>query len=316
MSRTLRRGCLALLLVSLSCGGDVERVFLSIGTGGTGGVYYPLGGAIASRLSLADAARLVTAEVTGGSVENVNRLRSGQLDLAFALGVTVDAAYRGGPDARPSFEELRVIAPLYPNLTHVLVRGGSAIESFADLAGGRVSVGSAGSGTEQVARQLLAAHGLSYDTVDERFLSFSESASALRDGALDAAILSVGYPAGAVLEALSTGGATLLPLDGEGVAKLLLDHTYYALGSIPAGVYPGVAEPVPTIAMMNWIVGRADLPDAVVADLLNILGPERVSLERTHDMARQIDLEALDHPPAPLHAVTEAWRVRPRQGVR
>jgi hypothetical protein len=291
-------------------GGErAPATFLSIGTGGTGGVYYPLGGALASRLSLASAGRRVTAEVTGGSVENVNRMRARQLDLGFVLSVTAYEAYRGGADFGAAFEELRIVAPLYPNLTHVLVRRAAGVRDVAGLRGLRVSVGSPGSGTEQVARQLLDAYGLGYDTVEERFLSFGESAAGLRDGAIDAAILSVGYPAAAVLEALSAGGGiVLLGLDEAGIARLRERHPYYSAGRIPTGVYPGVSEPVLTAAMMNWIAARADLPDDVADDLLNILGPERVSLEQSHEMARQIDMAALTDAPIPLHRVTEARR--------
>lgn len=309
---SIRAGALAMgTLLVLGCGGgEAGTTFLSIGTGGTGGVYYPLGGALASRLSAAAEGRRVTAEVTGGSVENVNRLRTGQLDLGFVLSVTAWEAYRGEGDFEEPFEELRIVAPLYPNLTHVLVREDAGVSGIADLRGRRVSVGSPGSGTEQVSRQLLEAHGLDYESVDERFLSFSESAGALRDGALDAAVLSVGYPAGAVLEALTAGGITLLPIPEETLARLRDRHPYYARGAIPAGVYPGVTDPVATAAMMNWIVARADLDSAVVADLLNILGPGRVSLVQSHEMARQIELTTLDEAPIPLHSTTAAHHER------
>jgi hypothetical protein len=310
MASVRRLACLLAALLPASCGGaEGGATFLSIGTGGTGGVYYPLGGALASRLSLAAPGRRVTAEVTGGSVENVNRMRARQLDLGFVLSVTAYEAYRGGADFDAPFEDLRIVAPLYPNLTHVLVRRAAGVAGIGDLRGLRVSVGSAGSGTEQVARQVLEAYGLGYDDLEERFLSFSESAAGLRDGAIDAAILSVGYPAAAVLEALSAGGGiVLLAVDEAGIARLRERYPYYSVGRIPPGVYPGVSEPVVTAAMMNWIAARADLAADVAEDLLNILGPERVNLERSHEMARQIDMAALADAPIPLHAVTEARR--------
>ncbi|HZD06467.1 MAG TPA: TAXI family TRAP transporter solute-binding subunit, partial [Longimicrobiales bacterium] len=204
--------------VAAGCGdGGAPQRFLSIGTGGTGGIYYPLGGALAALLSATDSTRRYTAEVTGGSVENVNRVAAGQIDLGFALAVTVYEAFHGGVGRDRPLDVLRIVAPLYPNVTHVLARRDPAIGSVADLRGRRVSVGSPGSGTEQVARQLLEAYGLGYDDVEERFLTFNESAAALRDGALDAAVLSVGYPAAAVLEATTTGNVTLLPVDATRV---------------------------------------------------------------------------------------------------
>jgi len=308
----MRRATLLALTVPLilSCGGEggVRPRFLSLGTGGTGGIYYPLGGALASRLSLADTTHQFTAEVTGGSVENVNRIVAGQIDLGFSLAVTAFQAYQGSEDFPTPATGLRIVAPLYPNLTHVLVSGSSTVTSLADLRGRRVSVGSAGSGTEQISKQLLALHGLSYDDIDVRYLTFSESAAALRDGAIDASILSVGHPAAAVLEATTTGNVRLLGIDAERIAALRRQYPYYSVGEIPAGAYPGVREAVPTVAMMNWVVADVTLDDEVVIGLLNILDRDRVSLEQVHEMAAQIDLERLADAPIPLHPATERWR--------
>ena len=299
----------AILLLSLaSCGGgESSSAFHSIGTGGTGGIYYPLGGALASRLSAVDSTGRYTAEVTGGSVENVNRVIAGQIDLGFTLAVTAYEAYHNGIDGAAPATDLRIVAPLYPNVVHILIASGSGITSVADFAGRRVSVGSAGSGTEQTAAQILAAHGLSYEDLSAQYLSFSESAAALRDGALDAAILSVGFPAAAVLEATVSGGVELIALDGAGRAALLAAHPYYEAGVIPAGVYPGVDAPVPTVAMNNWIVARADLDARVVDHLLTILRDERDRLARVHEMAGQIDLARLATSPIPIHTAAESY---------
>lgn len=315
MARSVRFAAALAVLASVSvsgCSGDgPRREFLSLGTGGTGGVYYPLGGALASRLSLADSMRQYTAEVTGGSVENVNRILAGQIDMGFALAVTAYEAYNGGQDFDRPATGLRVVAPLYANVTHILVPGNSRAQSIEDLRGQSVSVGSAGSGTEQVSRQILEVHGLTYDDIDARFLSFTESAAALRDGAIDAAILSVGIPAAAVLEASTTGSVRLLPVGPERMAELRRIYPYYSAGEIPAGAYPGVDEAIPAAAMMNWLVASETLDSGVVDILLNILATDRVSLEQVHDMARQIDLDMLDDAPIPLHPAVEAFRNTP-----
>jgi TRAP transporter TAXI family solute receptor len=292
----------------VACGGGDGggRRFLSLGTGGTGGVYYPLGGAIASRLSLADPTRQYTAEVTGGSVENVNRIVAGQIDLGFVLSVTAYEAFNGGPDFPQPATGLRIIAPLYPNVSHIVVPASSTARTVADLRGKRVSVGAAGSGTEQVSRQLLEIYGLTYDDVAPRYLSFSESSAALNDGAIDAAIMSVGIPAAAVLEASTTRGVRLLPMEADKLAELKARYPYYSMSVIPAGSYPGVDADIPAAAMMNWVAAMNDLDDDVVDAVLNILGPDRVSLEQVHEMAKQIDLSRLDDVPIPLHAVTRA----------
>ncbi len=296
-----------LLLLSAGCGGEGGTRFLSLGTAGTGGIYYPLGGAIASRLSLKAAGRQVTAEVTGGSVENINRLRSGEMDLAFALPVTIWAAYRGEDPYPEPVADLRILAPLYDNLSHVMAVPDPSITSIADLGGRRVSVGPPGSGTEQIAKDLLAAHGLTYDDVEVRYLSFAESAAALKDRAIDAALISVGYPASSVLDATTTGGIRLLPVAADRVAELQSTHPYYTAGAIPAGAYPGLDEPVPTLALTNWVVAMESLDPTVVDDLLDIFSGERDQLAAVHHMAEQIDLTALENAPIPVHSAVEAW---------
>ena len=297
---------LACLFLLAGCGDGQQ--FLSLGTAGTGGIYYPLGGALASRMSLADPIRQYTAEVSGGSVENINRLADGQMDLGMVLTVTAYQAQFGSGDMEP-VPGLRIVAPLYPNLTHVMVPRNSTDVGIGDLGGKRVSVGPPGSGTEQMARHLLAAHGLTYDDVEPRYLSFSESSSALRDGAIDAAVISVGYPAAAVLEATTTAGVRLLPVDPEVITSMREEHPYYSVAEIPAGAYPGVDETLTTAAVHNWIVAMDTLDDEVVEVLLNILANDRASLEQVHDMAAQIDLARLSSAPIPLHSATERWVV-------
>ena len=297
---------LAAVATVAACGeGRVE--FLSLGTAGTGGIYYPLGGAIASRLSVADAARQYTAEVSGGSVENINRLGSGQMDLAMVLAMSAHQAYHGEGDFTQPVAGLRSVAPLYPNLTHILVPGRSSAQSVADLGGQRVSVGPPGSGTEVLSRHVLEAYGLTYDDVAPQYLSFSESAAALADGAIDAAIISVGYPAAAVLEASTVSNVRLLDMDRATLDRMLEEHPYYSIGRIPAGAYPGQPNELLSLAVLNWIVAMESLDPEVVEILLNIMQDDRVSLEQVHDMARQIDLSNLESPPIPLHPAAQQW---------
>ncbi len=286
------------VLAGCSAGGG-SGSFLSIGTGGTGGIYYPLGGALANLMSTADSTHRYTAEVTGGSVENVNRIKNGEMDLGFAMATAVYQGYDGG--------DLRILAPLYPNVTHILVPRNSTAQSPGDLRGRKVSVGSAGSGTEQLSRQALEAYGIAYGDIDVRYLSFRESADALRDGAIDAAIISVGYPASAVLEATTTARARLLPVDSSHVGLLAARYPYYMAGTIPAGSYRGVDTDIPTVAVMNWIVGPERLEDEVVQHLLDILRDRRDHLIQVNAIARQIDLTALGRAPIPLHPAAQRW---------
>ena len=295
------------LTLMTACGSEGGRQFLSLGTAGTGGIYYPLGGAIASRLSIADPARQYTAEVSGGSEENINRLALGQMDLAMTIGMTAYQAYHGEGGFTTPVTSLRALAPLYPNVTHILVPANSRAQSVGDFAGMRVSVGAAGSGTEQLSRHVLEAYGLSYDDIQPRYLSFAESSAALQDGAIDAAIISVGYPAAAVLEVTTTTPMRLLGIEPEVMDAMLEQHPYYSYGEIPSGAYRGHDQTVATIAVMNWIVATESLDPEVVEILLNVMENDRVALENVHDMAKQIDLSLMARPPIPLHPAAAAW---------
>jgi TRAP transporter TAXI family solute receptor len=251
--------------------------------------------------------RQYTAEVSGGSVENVNRLGSGQMDIAMAIASTVYQAQQGEGDNAEAIDGLRAIAPLYPNVTHILVPASSDARTVADFAGQRVSVGAAGSGTEQLARHVLAGHGLTYEDLEPRYLSFAESSAALRDGSIDAAIISVGYPAAAVLEASTTADMRLISIEESVLDAIFVEHPYYSRGLIPSGAYRGVEADVTTLAVMNWVIAMETLDDDVVTTLLNIFSDDRVSLEQVHDMAKQIDLGLLASPPIPLHPAVERW---------
>ncbi len=302
-------GTLVTAAMMLACGGGdgSGRRFLSLGTAGTGGIYYPLGGAIAARLSEIDSVRQYTAEVTGGSVENLNRVSAGEMDLAFSIGTSVYEAFNGGEDFQMPMSDLRVVAPLYPNVTHVLIARGAGMTGIEAFRGRRISVGAPGSGTEQVSRHLLEIYGVGYDDIDIRYLSFRESADALRDGAIAAAILSVGYPASSVLEVTTSGGVRLLGIGRAQRDSLTARYPYYDVATIPAGSYPGVDADIPTVAVMNWVVARADLPAEVVEHVLQVLDRDRDRLIQVHDIARQIRLEALDRPPIPLHDAAQRW---------
>lgn len=307
-SRIQTLAALFALAAVTACGGEGRQQFLSLGTAGTGGIYYPLGGAIASRLSIADTARQYTAEVSGGSEENISRLSQGQMDLAMTIGMTAYQAYNGeGNFASNPVSGIRALAPLYPNVTHIIVPADLDAETVADLRGRRISVGAAGSGTEQLSQHVLAAHGLTYDDIEPRYLSFAESSAALQDGAIDAAIISVGYPAAAVLEVTTTTPMKLLGIEPDVMEQMLEEHPYYSVGTIPAGAYRGHDEAIETIAVMNWIVAMESLDPEVVETLLNVMEDDRVALEEVHDMAKQIDLSLMARPPIPLHPAAEAW---------
>jgi uncharacterized protein len=317
LRRRGRRVRAALLLAALlpagSCepeNGPLQREYV-IATGGPGGVYHPLGETMAEWLGAADTLRTWSAVATSGSVENIERVARREADVAFAIGTTVWEAYNGGAGFAQPQQRLRVIAPLYPNMTHVLVAAGQPARMVSDLRGMRVSVGSAGSGTEQVARQLLEAYEIGYDAIDAHFLSFSETTAALDAGAIDAAILSVGYPAAAVSDALAHGRAYLVPLEPALVRAMTDRFPYYTSATIPAGTYAGQAVDVPTLSTLNWIVGDEDLAPEVVERIVELLALQRDELAEIAPIAAQVNLANLYAAPIPLHAWTRSWLARP-----
>jgi TRAP transporter TAXI family solute receptor len=258
---------LALLFPLAGCDSGARDRFMSIGTGGTGGVYYVLGGAIASRLNQQDPERQYTAEVTGASVENINRVREGQLDLGIVMSISAYEAYYGGMDYPTPVENIRVVAPLYPNITHVLVSRNSPVATLADMRGRRVSVGSPGSGTEQVSRQLLEAVGLTYNDVDARYLSFTETAAALQDGAIDAAIISVGYPAADPPRSMKNPRITTRPMASVSAPGKIMVHA--AMPSSTCSHHRSRRRANPMVAAASAITPM--VPDATASAISSTL---------------------------------------------
>lgn len=304
IDRFSRFGLLLAVLAMVACGEG--RTFVSLGTAGTGGIYYPLGGALARMLGEALPEAAFTAEVTGGSVENLNRVAAGEIDLGMAIGTTLARA-ASEPDR---YGDIRIVAPLYANYAHLLVDPGASITSLEQAAGRTISIGSAGSGTEEMATELLAAHGLAVDAVNARYLSFTESADALRDGAIELAILSVGYPASAVLEATTTAGIELIGIRPEPLARLLDSYPWYRAGTIPRDAYPGLDAELSTATVMNWLFATETLPDEIVVAVLETLANRRPELRAVNEIASQIELDALATAPLPLHPAAVRWAER------
>jgi uncharacterized protein len=278
-----------------------------IGTGGVGGVYRPLGQALAERLALGDPQRPYAAESTSGSLENIERVLAGDFALGFAIGTTVYEAYTGAIPVDGDEARLRIISPLYPNRTHVLVAAESDIEAVEQLRGRRVSIGSEGSGTEHVARQLLEAHGIGATDFTARKLDFAASVDALLNDALDAAILSVGVPAPVVVRALEGGVLRLVSLDAERVRSMADRYPYYSEGEIAAGAYPGQPQRVTSLLVLNWLVARDDLPGDVARGVLDLLNTERALLADVVGLEGEVNLRNLFAAPIPLHPGVRAW---------
>ncbi len=284
------------------------QVALSIATGGTGGVYYPVGGGYAQIIDRFVDGHTATVEATNASVDNVAFISRGDSDIALALADTVMAAYRGtgnfGPGGNlPQLSNLRVVTVAYTNAVHVITLAGSGIESLSDLVGKRVSVGAPGSGTEVSANTLLSAVGISYDQMQVQRLGANETADALRDGAIDAGFWSGGLPTGAVMSLAETHQIHLVPISDEEFALINAADPTLIRYVYPADSYRGIAE-TPSIGTPNLIVVSSDMSEDLAYAFTKALFENIGIVRDIHPSANETVPEAALASPVPLHAGT------------
>jgi TRAP transporter TAXI family solute receptor len=297
---------LVLSVIVAGCGGGgaaSKPDSLSIATGGTSGTYYPLGGGMAQIFT--DKVINTTAESTGASVENMQLIKNGDVDLAFTQGDIADYASKGAImfEQGGKIENLQAIASLYNETIQIIVPKDSAIQTVEDLKGKRVSIGAPGSGTEANAIQILEVYGMTPEDLGEvQRLSFGDSSAYIQDGTLDAAFVTSGTPTSAVSELAATVGVRIVSLDGDHIAQLIEKYPYYAEQGIEAGTYSGFDEAVTTVAVKAQLVVRADLDEEIVYNLTKALFENLEQLKTVHKKAEQIKLEtALEGVSLELH---------------
>jgi TRAP transporter TAXI family solute receptor len=301
---------LAALLLSgaMSCTGGEPVRFLSIATGGTGGVYYPYGGALAELITTNVPGVQATAEVTGASVDNLKLMQLGRVDLAFTLADTLAEAVKGtGPfQETGAVGAARTLGVLYTNYTHVVVRAGSGFVRVADLKGRVVSVGSPGSGTELVADRVLTAAGLDpRRDITRHTLGVTESVGALKDGKLDAFFWSGGVPTPAIQDLAATPGMAIAFLPQDDLLLILqrdFGPRLYRPAVIPAGVYRGLDETTGVIGVTNVLVGSSSLDEETAYAIVKLMFDRKDALVAAHPEARHLDVPGSeDASPAPFH---------------
>ncbi|MBP5979406.1 MAG: TAXI family TRAP transporter solute-binding subunit [Halomonas sp.] len=276
---------------------------LSIATGGTGGVYYPIGGGLAEMINNHIEGAQATAEVTGASVENMGLIMRGDADLATALADTVYQAYTGTGDFEGrQVENTRALASIYPNAVQLVTLAESDIQSISDLAGKRVSVGAPGSGTELNARAVLEANGISYEDFTPQRLNFNETADAIRDGDIDAGFWSVGPPTSSILNLAATRDIRLIGLSDEEIANAQEEEAVFAPYELAAGMYDGMDEAVQTIGIPNVLVVNADMDEELAYQLTQLLFEHTDELIAVHPAANDTTVEfTMQSTPVPLH---------------
>jgi TRAP transporter TAXI family solute receptor len=278
MEETMRNlaGCI-LLAAAL---GPASAQTLSIGTGGTGGVWYPLGGAMANVLTKTVPGMQVTAEVTGGSVDNISLIRSGQTALGFSMVDAAWDAFRGQGKFKEKVE-LRTLAVFYPQKNHVVTLEGSGIEKMADLRGKRVSIGSPGSGSEIIARRVLETYGIDPDKdIVRQRLGVSEAVNALKDRKIDAFIHNAAIPIPAVIDLAATPGIRIRLIDhADAVAALNKKFgPLYSAGKLPLNTYPGQAREASTVDVWAILLASEKLSDRTAYDTVKTLFEKKPEL--------------------------------------
>ena len=311
-----RLSVLSVLLVMVigviaGCGGDSagEKKFLNIATGGTAGTYYPIGGAMAEILNNNIQGMNASAQSTGATVANINMLKEGSVDLAIVQNdITYYAANGIEMFKDKKVDNLKGIATLYPETCQIVTLESTGIKSIADLKGKRVAVGAMGSGAEANARQILEAYGITYDDIDEQFLSFSEAASALKDGNVDAAFVTAGYPTAAVQDIASQNKVRLLPIEADKADALIAKYPFYTKVMIPAGTYAGFEEEVPGISVMAMLVCTDKVDEQLGYDITKALFSNLDRIKAAHSVGKLITKEgAMEGMPIQMNAGAEKF---------
>lgn len=276
---------------------------LSIATGNTTGVYYILGGGIASVLTDQLDGIEATAEATNASAENIRLVCAGDSDIGFSLADTASDAVNGNAGFAGEPQSVQALARIYSNITQVFVRTDAGVSSIADLAGLSVSTGSPNSGTEVIATRLLEVNDIATSDIEQLRLGLPESVQGMKDGSIDALIWSGGLPTGGITDLVSSMGedVTLLALDAELPRMQEAYGDAYAEGTVPADTY-GLPGDVATIAVPNLLVVSDAMPDDVAYDVTQALFENLDTLASVHPEAKNITVQqAPDTGDVPLH---------------
>jgi TRAP transporter TAXI family solute receptor len=290
------------LLISLSAGAQN----ISIATGGTGGVYYPMGGGMASVLSKYVPGMQATAEVTGGSVDNLKLLGSGKPYIGFAMTDASQDAYKGEDKFKGHKIPLRTLMVLYPNRMHVVSVEGRGVNKMADMKGKRVSTGSPGSATEVMAFRLIEAAGLDKDKdLKRERLGVAESVNAIKDGKIDAFFWVGGLPTAGVTDLASTPGTKIKMVDhADAVAAMNKKFgNLYIEDVIPKAMYRGMDTDNKQATVMNILLAHESMDDKTAYNIVKTIFDKRADLIAVHKEAENFKLEnqKTSATPIPFH---------------
>ncbi|MBB4301487.1 hypothetical protein GGD81_000504 [Rhodobium orientis] len=285
-----------------------EQQFISIGTGGVTGVYYPTGGAICRLVNKSRKEHGIrcSVESTGGSVYNINTVRAGELEFGVAQSDWQYHAYKGTSkfEDQGPFEKERAVFSVHPEPFTLLVRSDVDVAKFEDLKGKRVNVGNPGSGQRATMEVVMDAFGMTMDDFAVAAeLKGSEMAQALCDGKIDAMIYTIGHPAAAITEATTTCDVKLVDVAGDPIDKLVADNPYYRTAVIPGGMYRGTDEDTHTFGVGATFISSADVSDDVVYVVVKAVFDNFEDFKKLHPAFANLKEEEMikDGLSAPLH---------------
>ncbi|PLR79093.1 C4-dicarboxylate ABC transporter substrate-binding protein [Bacillus sp. V3-13] len=292
---------------SSSSEGKSDPTAVTIATGGTGGVYYPLGGGIAEILE-SELDITATAQVTGASVENMQLLSKGDVQVSFTQNDIADYAVNGTEVFKEKLNGISAISTLYPEIIQLVVAADSDINSIEDLKGKKVSVGAPGSGNEANSKQILKAAGLSYDDIEEELKSYADSADSFKDGLIDAMFVTSGVPNASVSDIAVTKGVRVVSLDDDVISKLKEEYPFFIDEVVPKGSYDGQEEDAKTVAVLAALTVNSDLSEDFVYKLTKAIYENLDTLGAKHDKGKEIKLDtALEGLTIPVHPGAEKY---------
>ncbi len=292
---------------------------LSIATGGTGGVYYPLGGALAAALQKNVPGMTATAEVTGGSVDNLKLIGSGKPYFAFAMADASLDAYRGEDKFKGAKVPLRTLMVLFPNRMHLVTVEGKGVNRLADLKGKRVSTGSPGSATEVMAFRIIEAAGLDKDKDMKRErLGAAESTNAIKDGKIDAYFFVAGLPTSAVTDLANTPGQKLKMVDHAEVVPAMNKKygNLYVEDAIPKTMYRGMDADNKQATVMNILVAPENMDDKTAYNIVKTIFDKKADLVLAHKEAENFRLEAQTTAATPIPFHPGAIKYFAEKGIK
>jgi uncharacterized protein len=282
--------------------------FINVLTGGTSGVYYPLGVALSEIYGDGIDGVRTQVQATRASVENLNLLEQGRGEIGFSLGDSLVMGWEGNEEAgfRAPLTKLRRLAAIYPNYIQLVATQDSGITTLADLEGRSLSVGAPASGTELNTRAILAAADLSYEDIGQvQYLPFAESVELMKNRQLDATLQSAGLGVASIQDLATTNPTTIVEIPSDLVENI---GAPYAAGVIPAGTYQGQEADVETATVINYLVTHEDVDEETVYQMTKLLFENLPRMVSAHSAAQAIALEnAVDENPVPLHPGAERY---------